>query len=382
MARAALDRELSAAQYRAGDFEYRVATRADESVVRAILARVATGGEIQLSFRREPDAFGAHFGALSQDIVLARHLRDSGNAPTYVGVCERVVREAFVNGERRRLPYLAALRVLPEFRNQLRALRGGFEALRQLSGDERDLPWSLTSIMSDNAAAKRVLGANLRGMPLYQPAGELSTFALTAQGSAEPDRATDIDLPHIAELLLRQGAENQFASVWTHDALRAAISAGWMRAKDFLVLRREGGIRACVAIWDQSAWRQTVVSGYSPWLRRARPLINCAAVLSGLPRLPPAGGALRAAYLSHLAVDEAAPEDLLALITAARAEAHRRGLSLLFLGLASDHPFSGWARKLRRQREFRSQLYVVRWPEVPAPALDTNLRLAPELALL
>ena len=350
-------------------------------MVRSILARVATGGDIQLSFQREPDAFGANFGALSQDFVVA-HQHVPGAAPVAVGVCERVVREAFVNGKRRRLPYLAALRVLPGFRNQVRALRGGFEALRSLCGDERDLPWSLTSIMSDNATARRVLGANLRGMPLYEPVGELSTFALTAQGNAEPDRATDIDLPRIADLLLRQGARSQFATVWTHDSLRAAVSAGWLRAKDFLVLRRDGAIRACVALWDQSASRQLVVSGYSPWLRRARPLINCAALVSGLPRLPVAGGALRAAYLSHLAVDEAAPEDLLALIAVARAEARRRGLSLLFLGLATDHPFAAWARKLRRQREFRSQLYRVRWPESPAPELDPSLRLSPELALL
>lgn len=382
MARAVVDGRLTQPHHAAGDIEYRVATREDESVLRTILARVATGGDIQLSFQREPDAFGAHFGALSQDFILARHLQDSGHAPTFVGICERVVREAFVNGERRRLPYLAGLRVLPEFRNSIRALRGGFEALRRLSGDERDLPWALTSIMNDNATARRVLGANLRGMPRYEPVGELSTFAMTAQGNAEPDRATDIDLPRIAELLLRQGAESQFATVWTHDALRAAISAGWLHAKDFLVLRREGAIRACVALWDQSASRQLVVSGYSPWLRRARPLINCAATLTGLPRLPSPGGVVRAAYLSHLAVDEAAPEDLLALIAVARAEARRRGLSLLFLGLATDHPFTAWARKLQRQREFRSQLYVVRWPKDPAPKLDSSMRLAPELALL
>ena len=113
---------MTAPHYEAGDLSYRLATREDESVVRSVLARVATGGDIQLSFRREPDAFGADFGALSQDFVVA-HQHVAGSAPRVVGVCERVVREAFVNGERRRLPYLAALRVLPEFRNQLRALR-------------------------------------------------------------------------------------------------------------------------------------------------------------------------------------------------------------------------------------------------------------------
>jgi hypothetical protein len=367
-----------------GDYEFAVATRDDDPVVRDVLARVATGGQIRLSFQREPDAFGAHFGALSEDFILARHRTKDGRPGELVGICERVVREVFVNRERCRLPYLAALRVLPQFRHRLVALRGGFEAVRALLGAEQDLPWSFTSIMSDNSAARRLLGANLRGMPRYEPAGELSTFVLTAQGKgkAEPDRASDIDLPGIAELLMRQAARTQFASVWTHEALRAAVGAGWLRAQDFLVLRRGGAIRACVALWDQSRFRQIVVAGYSPWLARVRPLVNVGAALLRLPGLPPPGGALRAAYLSHLAVDEESHEELEILITAARAEARRRGLALLLLGWASDHPHAAWLRQLRRQRELRSMLYVVRWPECPAPVLDPGLRLAPELALL
>jgi hypothetical protein len=379
--RAAADRGVKTIHV-AGDYEYQVATRAEEPVVRDILARVSTGGQIRLSFPREPDAFGAHFGALSEEFILARHREKDGRGGEYVGVCERVVRDVFVNRERQRLPYLAALRVLPQFRHRLVAIRGGFEAVRELLGSERDLPWSLTSIMSDNAPARRLLGANLRGMPRYEPVGELSTFVLTAQGGVEPDRATDIDLPRIAELLLKQGAETQFASAWTHEALREAIAAGWLRAQDFLVRRRNGVIQACVALWDPSRYRQLVVAGYAPWLARTRPLVNGCAALLRLPRLPPPGARLHAAYLSHLAVDDAAPEDLLALVAAARAEGRRRGLAVLLLGWASDHALAAWLRQLRRQREYRSQLYVVRWPGGPAPALDPHLRLAPELALL
>ena len=125
-----------------------------------------------------------------------------------------------------------------------------------------------------------------------------------------------------------------------------------------------------------------MIAGYSPWLARTRPLINGAANLLGLPRLPAPGGRLRCAYLSHLAVDDAAPEDLLQLIALVRAEARRRGIELVLLGQASDHPLAAWLRKLPRQREFRSQLYIVRWPEDLAPSLDPNLRVAPELALV
>jgi hypothetical protein len=359
---------LSGACYSAGDFDYWVASSVDEPAVRDILARVATGGQIRISFQREPDAFGGAYGAVSQDFILAGNRR-SGH---FVGVCERVVREAYVNGEIRRLPYLAGLRVVTGFRHRMLVLRGGFEAVRQLLNEPRDLPFALTSIMSDNT----------RGMPHYEPAGELSTFALAARGHAQAELATDADLPKIAELLQAQAREHQFANVWTLDRLRATITAGWLQPRDFLVLRSGGVIRGCAALWDQTAQRQIVVAGYANWLGRTRPLINLAARLSGLPRLPPPGGRLRSAYLSHVAVDDAAPEDLLALVAAARAEARRRGIELLLMGLASAHPLTPWLRKLHRQRELQSRLFVVRWPEAVLAALDPELRVAPELALM
>lgn len=360
-----------------GDLDYWVAGPADEPVVRDILARVATGGKIRLSFQREPDAFAGSFGAVAHDFILARN-RISGE---YVGVCERVVRRVFVNGELKRLPYLAGLRVVPGFRHRMLVLRGGFEAVRRLLGAPEDLPWSLTSIMSDNAPARRLLGANLRGMPRYEALGEMSTFAFQAQGKTESEHARESDLPRIATLLQRNSAQ-QFASAWPLETLRGAMDSGWLWPRDFLLLRRRGTIHGVAALWDQSAYRQVVVAGYSPWLARARPFINLAAGLLRLPHLPRPGGNLRAAYLSHLSFDEDRPEDLLELIAAARAEARRRGIDILLLGLAAEHPLATRVRALPRQREFRSQLYVVRWPDEPAPALDPSLRLAPELALL
>lgn len=361
-------------QYVLGDYEYRVAQRADEPVVRDILARVSTGGQIRLSFRREPDALASSFAALKQHFIIARNRRTG----EHVGVCERVVRECFVNGEPRRLPYLAALRVVPEYRHRLPVVRGGFEAMRELLADPADLAWSLTSIMSDNAVAQRLLGANLRGMPRYEAVGEFSTFVLTAHGSAEAERASESDLPDISTLLLHSGLRHQFMPVWTVPALRAA----GLQPGNFFIIRRGGTLRACAALWDTSAHRQIVVSGYAPWLRRTRPVVNLAGRLLGLPNLPPAGGRMRIAYLSHLALEEPNVEDLSALVSAVRAEARRRDIGLVFMGHASEHGFAVMLRTQPRQREFRSRLYTVRWPEDELPQLDARLRAAPELALL
>jgi hypothetical protein len=52
------------------------------------------------------------------------------------------------------------------------------------------------------------------------------------------------------------------------------------------------------------------------------------------------------------------------------------------MGHAAEHGFAAMLRAQPRQREFRSGLYTVRWPEDELPQLDTRLRAAPELALL
>ena len=382
MERAAADGGLSPAIYRAGDIEYRVATRADEPVVRDILARISTGGDVRLSFRREPDAFGASFGARSGDFILARDRRDGAD----VGICERVVRDCFVNGGVVALPYLAGLRVVPGFRHRLPVLRGGFEAVRRLLGTAGDVRWSFTSIMSDNAVARRVLGANLANMPRYEPASEFSTFALPAGGKAPRSDtvgigARDDELPGISALLLAAEARAQFASVWTAESLRRYAASGWLRAADYLVVRRAGRIRSCAALWDQSAQRQVIVAGYSRWLARGRPFINAAARLAGLPRLPAPGQPLRCAYLSHVAIDTGAAGDLADLLAAARVRARERGFDVVLTGGASAGALADVVRAAPRGREYRSTLYVVRWPDDPAAALDGR-PVAPELALL
>ena len=366
------------ADYSSGDYLYSVATRADEPVVRDILARISMGGMMRLSLRREPDAFAADFGALAQGYILARD-RHSG---AWIGLCERQVREVFVNGVVTRLPYLAALRVLPEFRNRVRALRGGFEAVRRLLARPGDLCWSLTSVMDDNHAARRVLTARLSGMPRYEPAGEFSTFALAAARGADCERATAADLPGIAGLLLERAVRQQFSSHWSADMLRTLADTDRLKPEDYLLLRRGSRIEGCVAVWDQSAYRQVVVTGYAPWIARFRPLINLGARLARRPALPAPGERLRLAYLSHFALRDENPADFARLLAAGRAEAFRRGIATVLTGCAFTHPLAQTVRAHARVREFRSQLYAVYWPEDEAPRIDPDLPIAPELALL
>jgi hypothetical protein len=365
-----------------GSFVFAVAGHADEPHIRRLLRDNALGGSIELALEREPDALATDFGlSRSHAFIIARD-RTGGTA---VGLCERSVREAFVDGEVRRLPYLGALRIAPGYRHRIGVLKGGFAAIRALLDDPADLPFALTSITADNLAARRLLCAGLPGLPTYRPVGELTTFALrTVARPSTPDiePATVADLPAIAVLLQRVYRRYQFAPVWRASDLERLIATGGLRIDDFLIVRRGPGVRACLAVWDQRAVKQTVVRGYAPWLRRLRPLLNLAAPLTALPHLPPIGAALRQAYLSHVAVEDDDVHVFGTLLRAGLTQARRRGCALALIGLAADHPFAAAIAQHHGIR-YRTLLHLVSWPDAPACTDTQATRLPhPEIAVM
>jgi ribosomal protein S18 acetylase RimI-like enzyme len=363
---------LSARAPHAGGLDFAPATRADEPDIRRLLRDNATDGWIRLALAREPDAFAAGaVGAREHRYLVARE-RASGEA---IGIAEWSARDAYVDGEVRLLGRLGALRIAPHYRHRVRVLRDGFAAIRDLRHPAAT-PYALTAIAADNAPALRLLGANLPGLPTYRPLEPFTTFALrpVRAGRIHPvEPADDADLPAIAARLARSYRELQFAPAWSTRELRERCPG--LRPEDFLVVRRGPGIAGCVALWDQNAFKQTVVHGYAGALAAVRPALNLVAPLLATPRLPPAGTPLRQVYLSHLAVADDDPEIFSALMSAVLAEARRRGFGLALTGLASRHPLAAVLARRWRHRAYRSLLHVVHWDDGrrAAEALEARL---------
>jgi hypothetical protein len=355
----------------AGNITFTVAGREDDADLRALLRSNATGGWIRLALAREPDAFaaaatmGRHHG-----YVVARDQRT--REP--VGMCEWSARDCYVDGQPRLLSYLGALRVAPRYRHRLGVLKGGFAAVRQLLHDDRATPYALTAIASDNHTALRLLGANLPGLPAYRPLENFSTFALRPHATrklsvidVQPARRED--LCAIAVCLDRTYRQYQFAPLWHARDLADPARCRGLKPDDFLVVRRGPGIAACVALWDQNTFKQTIVQGYAGQLRWLRPFVNLAAPLLRVPRLPARGEPLSQVFFSHLAVENNDTELFQALIRAALAQAHRRGHTLALVGLATRHPLAQILTHGYRAREYRTLLHLVQWNqegEVPS----------------
>ncbi len=362
----------------AGGYVFVVADTRDDADIRALLRDNPLDGWIRLSFEREPDAFAA--GALyDRHALLVVRERRSGDA---VALCEYGVRRAYVDGAVARVPYMGALRVAHAARHRMGLLRHGFAAVRSLLHEAGDYAAPLTSITADNHRARRILCAGVAGLPRYVPVGELVTLAagtLRARGRRGIEHATQHDLPEISALLERVGARRQFAPVWEPEDLERLAGFG-LPPERFLLARRRGRIAGCIAVWDQRGFKQTVVRGYAPWVRRTRPLYNAIAPLLRAPLLPRVGAGLDQVYLSHLAIDGNDDDLACALVATGLAVARTVDADVAVLGIAADSPGLAALRHSMRARVYRTQLHAVHWPGNPV-ATPAGL-VQPEIALL
>jgi hypothetical protein len=319
---------------------YLRATEQDDADLRALLRDNAMPSWVTMSVMREPSFFAGadHFGR--DWAVIARQ----EGIPVGMYTCSE--QRVHLNGMPAELGYIGALRVSPSYRNRLRILRDGYTSIRKLSSPGLQQLW-YTAVASENRVARRLLEANIDGMPCYWATNELVTLALSkARGKHhalwEPVRV-DAELQALCSFYNDQAARFQFSPVLT-PTIAARTGAS------FYAIKQEGEIKACMALWNQQHYKQIVARAYRPPLDRLRPIYNVYARLVRSVSLPPPNAALDMASLAFLMIAppldrqiESLIEDALAINTTA----------VLTLGLHEQHP---WLSALKRA--FRPQAYT------------------------
>ncbi|HXF60572.1 MAG TPA: hypothetical protein VNK95_03075 [Caldilineaceae bacterium] len=371
-----------------------LATPADDPALRRIL-RTAMPGTIALSFEREPCYFQA--AALEGPFHQTMVGRASCDGAV-VGMGSRGVRLRMVNGKPMPVGAMSLLRVDPAFAWGAalpKVLSAGFGFYRQLHADGRT-PFYLVSILEGNRAAERLLAAGLPGWPRLRPLGRWLTFALPV-GRPRPipplppgwqlEPARPEWLGEIADCLARAAAQRQLAPLWQPGDLASPAHTPGLSIEDFWVVRRGDEVAGCAARWDQQAYKQTVVRGYSRALRWARPLVNLQARLRGAPPLPPVGGRVRHTFLSCLAVAPGDPawarQASAALLAAVYNAASAAGDHYLMVGLADGDPLAAHLTRVYRPILLPSRLYLAHWEDGASAAAAVDGRpLGVEVALL
>jgi hypothetical protein len=373
MARTTLDRQLTTAPTARARFA--LATRGDDAAIRRLLRDLPMPGRIALALEREPDYFADHAlpGTEKQSIVATE-----AGAVVCTGSC--TIRTRFVNGRPQRVGYLGGLRLAARSAGRFDLLRRGYEFFRELQ-NEQPADFYFTSIAADNLPARAFLERGLPRMPAYEFVGEFVTLVLPVPEAPAPPVATEPERCAAAELLANT-SRRQFAECWAAPELGGLCALG-LAPEHFHCVRERGRVTAAAALWDQRSFRQTVIRGYAPWLAAARPVVNLAARCLGTPRLPAVGSTLAHAFVAHLATSPEYPAAFLKLLGQLQASARRRGIEFLTLGFGADDPRLAAIRRHARGREYRSRIYVVRWPGLGGSARDLDGRgLGPEAAWL
>jgi hypothetical protein len=168
-------------------------------------------------------------------------------------------------------------------------------------------------------------------------------------------------LAGIASFLRTHGSKRQFFPVWDEQKLRG-LSAYGLHPQDIIVARRGGQIAGVIALWDQSAYKQTVIQRYSGWLKAVAPLWNSSAPLFGRSPLPRPGELLRSAYAALVCVAGDDTAVFASMLREIYNLARARGFSYLMLGLDALDPLLP-AAKSYSHILYPSRLYLAEWSD-------------------
>ncbi|HEY1351770.1 MAG TPA: hypothetical protein VGF67_19285 [Ktedonobacteraceae bacterium] len=362
-------------------FEFALATDADDGELCALLRQIAMPGNMTLAFLREPSFFLAEqAGSTASQVIICRD-RQQG---LVVGMGSRSLRCVYIDGQPTSVGYLSMLRGTPQARGSI-GLARGYQYLKELHTDGL-VPYYFTTILADNADAVRLLTSGRAGLPTYQPVARLITYLIpltskrrwqaTFTGVSRGERGL---LPQALTCLQEWNSRYQFAPVYTlQDLLGQSRMLPGFSWEHLYTYREQERVLGTLGVWDQQAFKQTVVTAYSQKMQLLRPWYNLYAYARGIPRLPRAGASIPVLYAAFTSGDRCV---FVRLLRQACADWSGQGYDYLSVGFCTDNACSAVAARYATQR-IASTVYLVSWPASAVVLPQTDWPVHLEIATL
>lgn len=351
-------------------FVIRPGLAADNSAIQRLLGETQPAAGVRFAFERAPDYFLSADVMYSQSRLRVAERRSDG---AVLGLFNLGMRQVYVDGEARQIPYAADMRIAGECQGS-RLLVYVSRAVRELVGEG----WYQSVILEDNQRSRQVFEGGRAGMPQYRPLGRLCTYTVTAcrrrlSTLPLPRVATPADIPAMNRLVRRLAAAYQFLPAYDfNDLLLGSRHFAGLSLDDFLVLPAEDGeLRGMAGLWNQKAFKQTRVVDYSRTIALLRPFYNWCSRWWGGFQLPARGQTVN--YLSlHSPLTQPEDQDgFRALLQAAWQQTRQRGYAALALTLAAEDPRNAVLTDFRSV-PLRATHYTVAYDPAHQPQLDNT----------
>lgn len=329
------------------NYKFRLADpKKDNKSILDMEAQVTMPGPdgLMLSFQHKPYYFKAAMtgNKETQTILCIDKAKNE-----IVGIGARCIRDAYVDGKKQQIGYLANLRGTDRLRGSTLLFRG-YEYLHKLHGDGKAVFYT-TCILEDNKTAQRILTSGLPGLPVYEEYGKLQTFLIPIYGcfskplTSPVTKANPEDMHKLAEFINEQNALFNFSPCYTINEIRH---------KNLFIYKHNGKIMGVAGVWDQSSYKQTVIASIEPMTFKVK--------------FP---GVLKSIYLSFTAVKDDDPLIFTALLDKIKSDWSSKGFMYLNAGFDSRRINLTRVLKLAAEKLLESRLYLVYWknesPELP-----------------
>lgn len=362
-------------------FDFALATEADDEELRALLRKISMPGNITLAFLREPSFFLAEqAGSITSQVLICKDNRKG----QIVGIGSRNIRCVYIDGTPARVGYLSMLRGILEARGNI-ALARGYRYLQTLHGDGA-VPYYFTTILDDNAEAQTLLTSERGGLPKYQTVARLVTYLIPltkrqrgGKANLQVRKVERDQLPEAVAFLQEWNSRYQFAPVYTlQDMLGQSSLLPNFSWQNFYVYREQDTCMGTLGVWDQQAFKQTVVTAYAKKMQFIRPGYNLLATLQGTPRLPRVGAKINMLYATFLSGGTAIFAELLRQVCR---DWSNRGYDYLSVGLCDNNDLSSVINPYAVQK-IASTVYMVYWKNADVVLPDLGRPVHVEVATL
>ncbi|HAK44711.1 MAG TPA: hypothetical protein DCO79_02155 [Spirochaeta sp.] len=336
------------------NFQFSIAGRGDDPEIRKMVADCSMPGRLGVSFEREPDFFlGCTVTGHNHRVYIGRNTERGELA--FLAVTANMPR--YIEGSVKTIGYLGNLRVAENYQGRFLPLK----AMKFLRENEinagNDLCFSV--VARENITPRRIFNEHARpSFPKSIPVGNIYTAGI-AVGRKRKTRlspliirkGTPALLNDIISFLNREGARKLLSPRYSREDFTDNGLTRGFKLEDMRLAFSGGEIIGTIGFWDQSAYKQSVVSSYDRSLQLFKPFYNTAAAFlgsfTGLHPLPKIGGNIVSAYAAFICIKDNDLSVFRPLLDSIYNLAAERGKHHLLVGLAENDPLLEGVKKYR-----------------------------------
>jgi hypothetical protein len=286
---------------------------------------------------------------------------------------ERVVATAicslsnvYFHGKLIKLLYVSGLKVGLSYRNTIVVVKllKSFKSYWLKAGVEL----ILFSVFSSNNSVIDIFSRKSKVLPLAFKAGELNTYVFKKRilpCQAKPDFkisfAQQSDVADILQFIELEGMKRSNMPKYTaHELLEGSGLLEGFDLSELAIARYNKEVIGIMGLWDQTRYRQWLVTNYSNMIGFIRPMINVVASLIGYPRLPPVNNSFSYKILSLMICKNSSDNTFKHLFNYLMKHDHHSKANY-GITLVSDSPLNRYFKS--KSIAFSSILYKATYPE-------------------